>query len=175
MVQSEKNVRFNEEDTELQLEKLPQPFHDCSTHSMNDSKYFTMKTIKVYWEESTDAYMHVFINTTNIKRLEKEKATNKCLHIMFSSISHEYRTPLNAFSNALELIRMSYETFTKEVNKFDVHDATQKRLLSKASESIEKNIKIATVSSKVSFVNFIWLLFTFLEKIFSDALMCRFS
>ena len=53
-----------------------------------------------------NAYLHVFVNISSIKRLEKVRATNKCLHIMFASISHEFRTPLNAFINAVDLIKI---------------------------------------------------------------------
>ena len=60
--------------------------------------------------------MHVFINTSSVKKLEKEKATNKCLRIMFSSISHEFRTPLNAFMNAVELLKLNFATLKTERN-----------------------------------------------------------
>lgn len=50
----------------------------------------------------------MFVDTTTIKEYEKEKATNKCLHTMFSSVSHEFRTPINAISNTIELISINF-------------------------------------------------------------------
>jgi len=61
------------------------------------------------------SYMHVFINTTHIKKYENEKAVNELLHLMFSSVSHEFRTPLNAFTNALSMIELNCNSAT---NKF---------------------------------------------------------
>ena len=43
----------------------------------DDAQCFTVKTMKVNWEHSNNAYMHVFINTTHIKKLANAKATNE--------------------------------------------------------------------------------------------------
>lgn len=51
--------------------------------------------------------MHVFINNTNVKNYEKERTTNKCFNMLISSISHEFRTPINAFKNSLALIKLN--------------------------------------------------------------------
>ena len=59
---------------------------------------------------ANNSFLHVFVNVSSIKRLEKERATNKCLHIMFASISHEFRTPLNAFMNAVDLIQLNHNS-----------------------------------------------------------------
>ena len=85
--------------------------YEAST--VSDSKFFTLKTIRVNWEESKKAFLHVFVNSTYVKRLEQEKAANRCLHIMFSSISHEFRTPINAFSNALTLLELNCDKLSK--------------------------------------------------------------
>jgi signal transduction histidine kinase len=45
--------------------------------------------------------LHLFIDTTAISKLEKANATNKCQKIMFASMSHEFRTPLNSINAAL--------------------------------------------------------------------------
>ena len=66
--------------------------------------------------------MHVFVNTSSIKKYEKEKAINKCLHIMFSSISHEFRTPLNAFMNSTELVEISYEAIMSAIEPLSITD-----------------------------------------------------
>mmetsp|Transcript_21076 Transcript_21076/g.18693 ORF Transcript_21076/g.18693 Transcript_21076/m.18693 type:complete len:209 (-) Transcript_21076:758-1384(-) len=51
--------------------------------------------------------LHLFLNITNIKELEQQKAA--CLQLMFASASHEFRTPLNAFSNSLHLLKTNFE------------------------------------------------------------------
>lgn len=50
---------------------------DHENSSLAGSKFFNLKTIKVNWEEHDDAFMHVFVNSTSVKKLEKEKAINK--------------------------------------------------------------------------------------------------
>ena len=52
-----------------------------------------------------------------MKQYEKERATNKCLQIMFSSVSHEFRTPLNTFSNAITLLNSNISQILKIANK----------------------------------------------------------
>ena len=44
--------------------------------------------------------MHVLIDTTNIIKLEEANNSIKCQKIMFTSTSHEFRTPLNAIVNS---------------------------------------------------------------------------
>ena len=34
---------------------------------------FEVKTMKINWEGSNDSYMHVFIDTTNVSKLEEAK------------------------------------------------------------------------------------------------------
>ena len=51
--------------------------------------------------------MHVFVNTTQVKKLEQEKANRQYQHMMFASLSHELRTPLNAFLNSLYLVQIT--------------------------------------------------------------------
>jgi len=123
---------------ECQLRMLHQ--NDDETSAL-DSHYFTMKTIKVTWEDQENAFMHVFVSTTDIKKLEKEKATNKCLHIMFSSVSHEFRTPLNSFENALALLETNCVKFQK---LFPENKAVDNLI-----QSSQKYIKIGQVSSKL--------------------------
>ena len=113
----------------------------------DDTKCFIVKTIKVIWEQSCEAFMHVFINSTYIKKLEKEKATNNWLRLMFSSISHEFRTPINAFSNALSLLDRNNDEIVKLVrnqpmNQKNVQDSI------KITDMNKKFIKIWDISSK---------------------------
>jgi hypothetical protein len=42
-----------------------------------ESEIFTLKSIKINWINFKNTYMHVFINNTDIYKLEKAKATNK--------------------------------------------------------------------------------------------------
>ena len=67
--------------------------------------FYNIKSIKVKWE-SKEAFMHLFVNITQIKKLEEERANRKWQQIMFTSLSHDMRTPLNTFSNSLQLIRI---------------------------------------------------------------------
>lgn len=39
-----------------------------------DLKYYNVKTMKVAWEKDTNSCMHIFIDTTYVKKLEEEKA-----------------------------------------------------------------------------------------------------
>lgn len=71
-------------------------------------KIFNVKSMRVDWEGKT-SYMHVFIDTTDIVRLEKAQNNIKCQKIMFASVSHEFRTPLNAIMNSYRFISDSLE------------------------------------------------------------------
>ena len=79
----------------------------------NDEKkeeiFFNVKSVKVTWKNNEDSFMHVFINTTQVKKLEEERANREYQHMMFASLSHELRTPLNAFSNSLNLIQFTFD------------------------------------------------------------------
>jgi hypothetical protein len=65
----------------------------------NKGKYCNIKTMKVLWNRKPSV-MHVFIDTTNILKLEEANNNIKCQKIMFTSASHEFRTPLNSIVNA---------------------------------------------------------------------------
>jgi signal transduction histidine kinase len=71
-------------------------------------KILTVKTLKVNWEENPDSYLHVFIDNTDIYKLEQANNDIRCQKIMFASASHEFRTPLNAILNSFELIKLSF-------------------------------------------------------------------
>lgn len=80
-------------------------------------KCYSLKSIKVNWEESKAAFLHSFINTTYTVKLEKERAVNECLQTMFRSVSHEFRTPINAFANALLLISSNNDTLQNLISE----------------------------------------------------------
>ena len=123
---------------------------------------FDVKTIKITWETSSNSYIHIFVNTTMTKNFEKEKATNKCLNIMFSSVSHEFRTPINAFINAVELLEMNFGRINQIVlpqnalkyepidkNKEDKSILQNEKSLDILQTSTKKYIKIGKVSAKL--------------------------
>ena len=66
-------------------------------------RHFNVKSLEVEWE-GNPCYMHVFIDTTDILKLEEAKNNIKCQKIMFASVSHEFRTPLNAMINSYKFI-----------------------------------------------------------------------
>ena len=66
-----KNIQINDAGLKL-IEN-----HESVEESYEGSKYFAVKTIQVEWESHQHAFMHVFINVSNVKKLEKAKATNK--------------------------------------------------------------------------------------------------
>ena len=72
-----------------------------------NSVFYMISSVKVKWISNQIAYMHIFTDISSVKKYEKERATNKCLHIMFSSVSHEFRTPLNAISNSVSLLGLN--------------------------------------------------------------------
>ena len=80
---------------------------------LNNTPYYNIKTISVKWTDNLRSYMHVFSNVSATKTLEKEKATNKALNMMLSSVSHEFRTPINAFSNSLSLLEINLGNISK--------------------------------------------------------------
>ena len=41
------------------------------------SKFYIVKTMKVKWKDCIDSFIHVFVNTTTIKKFETEKARNE--------------------------------------------------------------------------------------------------
>lgn len=112
------------------------------------TSYYMVKSMRVKWNKQHNSFMHLFIDTGSIKNLEKQKAINKCQHIMLSSISHEFRTPMNAFSNALELLKITFEKINSLVlNQFD--DNHYLKEYNTLHESILKYLKIGTISSKM--------------------------
>ena len=96
-------------ETDIEIEKRRE-FEDekQSGSDVETSKQtFHVKSLNVEWEGSS-SFMHVFIETTNIVKLEKAKNNIKCQKIMFASASHEFRTPLNAIMNSYQFIDNSF-------------------------------------------------------------------
>ena len=106
---------------------------------------FNVKTIQVWWENNSTSYMHVFINTTEVRKLEEMKAKNKCQKLMFASASHEFRTPLNAFMNSLTLIDITIGNLKEKVAR--IKDA--KQVCEPFYPTLDKMITIGKISSKL--------------------------
>ena len=53
-------------------------------------RFFHVKTLKVSWEGNVNAYLHVFVDTTDIRKLEEATNSIRCQKIMFASVSHEF-------------------------------------------------------------------------------------
>lgn len=117
---------------------------DMVQHSKDepDRSSFNVKTTKVIWNNK-HSYMHVFIDTTNVRRLETAKVKHSLQHKLFASASHEFRTPLNAFSNALNLMRMSYSNVKQTLEGYPHVNSK----LTSTHAVIDKMLKIADVSS----------------------------
>jgi len=52
---------------ELVQDRIESPNNTC----------FGLKTVEISWDSSDRAFLHIFVDTTVTKRLEKERATNK--------------------------------------------------------------------------------------------------
>ena len=80
---------------------------------------FVVKTIKINWEDNPNSFMHVFVNITSVVQLEEAKNSIKCQKIMFTSASHEFRTPLNAILNSLDFVRDTHRMMWDQIVTID--------------------------------------------------------
>ena len=104
-----RNGNINNEETNLNIE-LNDNFNQNESYAVRKSyRNFRVKTMKVNWNSKKDSYMHVFIDNTDIQKLEEAKNHIRCQKIMFASSSHEFRTPLNAIINSLDLVEIRYK------------------------------------------------------------------
>ena len=103
---------------------------------------YHVKSIQVEWE-GVNSYLHVFIDTTNILKLEEAKNNIKCQKIMFASASHEFRTPLNAIINSYQFIG---DIFDKIMQSITVENVMKKTVKTQ-SDRIKKFIKMGNNSS----------------------------
>ena len=84
-----------------------------------------------------------------MKQYEKERATNKCLQIMFSSVSHEFRTPLNTFSNAITLLNSNISQILKIANENISNYNKDKKKIALLDESSKRFVTMGEISSKI--------------------------
>jgi hypothetical protein len=87
------------------IRKILEP--DDSEDDYQD-KVFTVKSMKVSWN-GKPCYMHVFFVNEDILMLEQANSNIKLQKIMFASVSHEFRTPLNAIIHSFGLSKNLYE------------------------------------------------------------------
>jgi signal transduction histidine kinase len=107
-----------------------------------------MKSMQVTWEKNKKSFMHIFVDTTNVKRLEEEKAKIKCQNIMLASVSHEFRTPLNAFENSLQLIKLKVDELASLIMPIKINSQMNHKI-DGIYAMISKFLKIGNVSSKL--------------------------
>ena len=70
------------------------------------------------------------------------------MHIMFSSLSHEFRTPLNSFANSLLLIRSIFQRIRLKISTQELSLGVEADLERQYSQ-VDKFLKMGLISSKV--------------------------
>ena len=110
-------------------------------------KHYNVKTMQLKWGTNRYSFIHVFINTTAVKQIEEEKARNDCLQLMFSSVSHEFRTPLNAFSNSALLLESNYQMLLQKIDKLVPQELVPKLITQTQRESDERFYTICKIST----------------------------
>ncbi|CAI2386004.1 unnamed protein product [Moneuplotes crassus] len=99
-----RNFRHNERSTKVSIAWDRKG--SCSDVECLD-RDFIVKTsqIDVINDREKHTFLQMFIDTTQITLLGEEKAKNNYQRQMLSNVSHEFRTPLNAMSLSLELMK----------------------------------------------------------------------
>jgi signal transduction histidine kinase len=110
-------------------------------------RYYNIKSMKVHWNRQP-SIMHVFIDTTYILKLEEANNNIKCQKIMFTSVSHEFRTPLNSILNAWDILKESCGQMIKVIGVTKLaHE--HKEIFDIHSKIIQKFIRIGKHSSEL--------------------------
>ena len=76
-----------------------------------------------------------------------EKTRNQVLHLMFSNVSHEFRTPINAFSNSISIIESGYQDFLSKINNRAYASIKEELISHRQKEINEKLFKICKIST----------------------------
>ncbi|CAI2365961.1 unnamed protein product [Moneuplotes crassus] len=142
---------------------------ECNPHSLieqaddTDSRTCNVKTLMVEWE-GAEAYMHVFVDITDVIKLEEAKNNIKCQKIMFTSASHEFRTPLNSITNSFDIVFGSFKTIEKIGHPyFSQLQGRNKIVFDESFQELSKFVKIGKNSSM--------LLLTLVEDVLNLAKM----
>jgi signal transduction histidine kinase len=93
--------------------------------------------------------MHVFIDNTDIVKLEEANNNIRCQKIMFASVSHEFRTPLNAIMNSYKFIDQTFDTITNLIRKNNLEVDSNEAAFDKYSFNLKKFIKMGFNSSVI--------------------------
>lgn len=67
---------FDEATSNIELIRDTNSFENGNNPD-DTQKFYVLKSLKVQWENNHESFLHVFIDTGLIKKLEKERATNK--------------------------------------------------------------------------------------------------
>ncbi|CAI2360382.1 unnamed protein product [Moneuplotes crassus] len=142
---------------------------ECNPHSLieqaddSDSRTCNVKTLMVEWE-GAEAYMHVFVDITDFIKLEEAKNSIKCQKIMFTSASHEFRTPLNSITNSFDIVFDSFKTIEKIGHPyFSQLQGRNQIIFDEGLQTLSKFVKIGKNSSM--------LLLTLVEDVLNLAKM----
>ena len=109
---------------------------------------FNIKTLKVNWEGNKNSFMHVFIDTTDIMKLEEANNNIRCQKIMFASASHEFRTPLNAILNSFKFVEGMWRDVQDELHALAAFKSrTAEMAVSDKFKMMERFIGMGTNSS----------------------------
>ena len=121
----------------------------------NLEREFLIKTRHVPNRSSCDAsnssFLHIFTDTTHITQFEEVKAQNKYQRTMLANVSHEFRTPLNAISMSLILLKDQLE---EKDSKFLKIATSSWDILASLVEDILDHAKIESGVFEVNDVKF---------------------
>jgi len=98
--------------------------------------------MKVSWN-GEPSFLHVFIDTTNIVKLEQANNNIKLQKIMFTSVSHEFRNPLNAIINASKVVECFFDKIKNSPEK------SYKQEIKMHADKIKKFISIGKTASEL--------------------------
>ncbi|CAI2358951.1 unnamed protein product [Moneuplotes crassus] len=119
-----------------------------SSDSMHE---FSIKSLEIE-RKGRPLFLHVFIDTTDIIKLEEVKNRIKMQRVMFASSSHEFRTPLNAIMNSFNFIGMSFghsESFIENhISLQELHGAN----IIEHIDGIKRFLRTGNISSKLLLV-----------------------
>ncbi|CAI2387821.1 unnamed protein product [Moneuplotes crassus] len=112
----------------------------------NVSKNFSIKSLKTEWK-GHPSFMHVFIDTTDIIKLEEAKNRIKLQKIMFASASHEFKTPLNVIINSFRIISENFDDLLETLNSAVHQRIFENEDFKKSVSTICRFTKTGTTSS----------------------------
>ena len=120
--------------------------HD--TEGSEQERIFNIKTMKVNWEGES-CFMHVFIDNTDIVKLEEANNSIRCQKIMFTSISHEFRTPLNAIMNSYKFIDETFGSLVRLMRARIEEQRGNNHELETYCDSVRRFVRMGSNSSVV--------------------------